>query len=112
MKKTIYFVLGFLVLAATVATTYYTYNLKASYRASVQFINEIDDDTLVQLMINDTDNYEIISSKVVKFEPETTYETFQKLDAMKKMTRCLDLAIEILKGRKKNFQHQPGTTSI
>jgi len=104
-------VLGFLILAIG-ATTYYIYNLKISYRASVQFINEIDDVTLVQLMINDTDNYRVISSKVVKFAPETFYERLQKLDAMKKMTRCLESAIEILKGGEKNFQLPPDTTSI
>lgn len=98
------FMLGFLVLATVVAHSYHEYKLKLSYRASVQFINTVDDETLVQFMVNDAPNYRVMASKVMKFEPETADEFFQKMDAMKKMLRCLEVAVDILKDMHPDLQ--------
>jgi len=90
------FALGFIVLATVVATSFHNYKMKVAYRASVQFINTVDDETLVQFMVHDAQNYKLLADKVMKFEPETADDYFQKLEAMKKMVRCLEAAVNIL----------------
>lgn len=84
-------------------STYEDYKFQKQCMAAIHLIELFNDDELVGLMVQKPLLYKAIADKVDMFEPTNGDEKLRKVEAMKKMLRCLEDAVVILKQMEEDF---------